>query len=162
MVPVIQASGTPKTKWRTIDQPKNSRLYGSKSAQALLPHIVACFKPDMTQLWTGLDWTGLTEAQRLWHLFTCQWADLRPRWFVGNRDKKSLWSFARVVHQVNRARKADYAARTCERFAHSITKITRLTHFEKFHEARKGLWTFFLNLPYGCWLAQHANFDGVY
>ena len=58
------------------------------------------------------------------------------RWFVGNWVKKSLWSFAHVVRgdHVNRARNADHAARTCERFVYSIVKIrfydyqTWLTH----------------------------------
>ena len=52
----------------------------------------------------------------------------RPHWFVGNKIKKSLWSFARVVRRdpVNRARNADHATRTCERFVYSTVKITRL------------------------------------
>ena len=49
----------------------------------------------------------------------------RPRWSVGNWDKKSLWSFAHVLRRdhVNRARNAR------ERFVYSITTITWQTHF---------------------------------
>ena len=42
--------------------------------------------------------------------------------------KKSPWSFAHVVRQdhVNRARNADHAARTCEKFTYSIVKNNKI------------------------------------
>ena len=45
---------------------------------------------------------------------------------------KSPWSFAKVVRRdrVNRARNADNAARTRERFVYSIVKITRLYDYQ--------------------------------
>ena len=61
-------------------------------------------------------------------------------------------SFARIVcgDQVNSARNADHAVRTCEKFVYSIVKITRLndyhtsrpTHFEEIYAVRKGMWVF--------------------
>ena len=114
---------------------------------------------------------------------TCLWKEVKLRGshvdhVIGFYDPvdlwvikiKYLWSFARVVRpdHVNRARKVDYAARTCERFVHCITKITRLydyqtwqTYFEKFTRCAKVCGLFSLTVPFGCWLAQQANPDHV-
>ena len=56
-------------------------------------------------------------------------SDLVDLWVI---KIKSLWSFAHVVRRdhVNRARNADHAARTCERFVYSIVKITRLYDYQ--------------------------------
>ena len=51
-------------------------------------------------------------------------SDLVDLWVI---NIKSPCAFARVVRRdhVNRARNADHAARTCERFVYSIVRITR-------------------------------------
>ena len=79
--------------------------------------------------------------------------------------KKSLWSFARVVlrDHVNRARTADHAARTREKFVYSVVKVTRLYQptpfFLEIHEVRKDLWAFFLDctsVSSADWLGRHT------
>ena len=70
---------------------------------------------------------------------------------------------------MNRARNADHAARTCERFVYSLVKITRLydyqtwhTHcFEKFTRCAKVCGLFSLIVRFGCWLAEQANSSHV-
>ena len=66
---------------------------------------------------------------------------------------------ARKYDNVNRARNADHAARTCERFVYSIVKILkdfmiikRDRHiFREIHEVCRGLWAFFvLIVLFGC------------
>ena len=94
--------------------------------------------------------------------------DLVDLWVI---KIKSLWSFARVVHreQVNRARNADHAAKTCERFClfcsqnNKIFWLANITHMLvwEIHEVRKGLWAFFSIVYFGCWLAEQANSDHV-
>ena len=94
--------------------------------------------------------------------------DLVDLWVI---KIKSLWSFARVVHQeqVNRARNADHAAKTCERFClfcsqnNKICWLANITDMLvwEIHEVRKGLWAFFSILYFGCWLAEQANSDHV-
>ena len=69
---------------------------------------------------------------------------------------------------VNRARNADHAVRTCERFVYSTVKITRSydyqtwadTFFWEIHEVRKGMWAFCfycLIVLFSCWLAGQTN-----
>ena len=65
-------------------------------------------------------------------------------------------TFPSTSSQVNRARNADQAARTCETFVYSIVKITRLLNiikhgrhiFREIHAVRKGLWAFFLDCAF--------------
>ena len=83
--------------------------------------------------------------------------------------KKSLWSFARVVlrDHVNRARNADHAARTCEKFVYSVVKVTRLyqpTPF--FYRNSWGAQRFmgffsWLRFSFECWLAGQAHSDNM-
>ena len=87
---------------------------------------------------------------------------------IGFSDLVDLWgiriksprSFAHLVRRdhVNRARNADQAARTCERFVYSVVKITRfydyqkwLTHlFEKFTRCAKQCGLFLVVLSIDC------------
>ena len=139
MVPVIQASGTPKTKWRTIDQPKNSRLYGSKSAQALLPHIVACFKPDMTQLWAnGLDWLrhrdfgiSLPASDRIY--------DPVDLWVIKIRKPMKLCARSTSSEQSKKGRLCSENMRKVCSFYNQNNKIVRLSNMtDTFWEASRG------------------------
>ena len=86
-------------------------------------------------------------------------------WWV-IKIKKSLRSFAHAVcrDQMNRARNADHAAGTHERFAYSRVKIVWLSNMAdtflwEIHEVRKGMWVFFLGCAFGCWLAEQTNSD---
>ena len=79
-----------------------------------------------------------------------------------------LWSFAHAARrdQVNRARNADHAARTCERFVDFIVKITWLcnyqtwqTHlsFGNWRGAQRFCGLFFLVVLFGCWLTPRMR-----
>ena len=66
---------------------------------------------------------------------------------------------------MNRARNADHATKTCERFVYSIVRITSVyddktckTHFlRNSRSAQRFVGFFFLILLFGCWLAEQTN-----
>ena len=92
-----------------------------------------------------------------------EFSDLVDLWVM--KTKKSIWSFARVVHrdQVIRARHVDHTARTCDMFVYSIVKITRLhgqhTNVLEIHGCAKVFGLFFLDVLFGRWLAGQTNSD---
>ena len=78
---------------------------------------------------------------------------------MGSEDEKAYDPLAHVVHQdhVIRARNADHAARTCERFVYSIAKNNEIlllsnmadTFFEKFTRFAKVYGLSFLDRAFG-------------
>ena len=69
---------------------------------------------------------------------------------------------------MNRARNADHAARTCERFVYSIVKIKRLndyqtwpTHFCRNSQIAQRIVGFFLDCDFGMLIGWADNSDHV-
>ena len=112
--------------------------------------LIDCFI-YMWQILVDRDSQKLNKRLRSWTVI-CVIGIFRPRWFVSNWDKKSIWSFARVVRrdQVIRARHVDHTATTCDMFVYSIVKITRLHDYQTWpthncfrnSRVRKGFWAF--------------------
>ena len=79
----------------------------------------------LSALFVFLSYSKKTKNKKQTNKLVNEFFDVVDLWVV--KLKKSPWSFAYVVRRdhVNRARSADHAARTCDKFFFSIIKITR-------------------------------------
>ena len=99
------------------------------------------------------------------------WSDSRPRWFVGNQDKKKPMilcarSTSRSREQSTKRRsRSENMWKVCL-FYNQYNKISWLsnmadTFFEKFTKRAKVCGLFFLTVLFGRWLAEQAICDHV-